>query len=128
MVKIVDEVNMSNSDVGVYRDILRNLVKFLTHWGIGGNVKLFSDEYDNIILSLEDGYLELHDFRDDYEYSLDLDEDYIPRLRYFLVAVIFDLSKRISDSVLSIEFNTDKYPSRGTKQVLDSGDVKIILY
>lgn len=98
---------LKRSELDTYYSIVRHLVKFLSQWDIYGDVALF-DNNGEIVLSTEEGYLIIHDIMGEFEADISVDFDYLRRLRYFIVAAVIELSKKISYPVDRLEFKVQE--------------------
>ena len=103
---------LKRSELNTYSSIVRHLVKFLSQWDIYGEVVLFDDN-GRIVLSTEEGYLIIHDIMGEFEADISVDYDYLRRLRYFVVAAVIELSKKIAYPVDRLEFMVKEGYSEG---------------
>ena len=117
-------MRLSPEELRLYSGIVRNLSKFLVEWDITGKARLY-DYNGSIILNTDEGYMTIHDIMGDYEADICVADDYLLRLRYFIVATVIDLSKKVSYPVDGIEFVIQSGYSGGIKQV---GDGKTYIY
>lgn len=117
--------NLNSEALILYSGIIRNLVKMLHKNGVSGYASLY-DEDGDIVLTTNKGTMIVKNNNRDYLATIDIDLDNYRRLRYFIMATILDLTKKVDYPVDIIEFCISPSFSVAMMEVIND-KVKIIL-